>query len=308
MSVLSIENIRLSYCILTFVAIIFGCAWLYTCLTPGGNGIGQDGSPASDITFLKGLYFSVVTISSLGYGDMYPMGWSKVLASVQVLVGLGLVGIMIATVTSQRLSYRVSRLFSSNAQKRLEEFALGFDESHKALSDVLSELSVYYPTVPNQHSPIDRDSTYQDAVSSTIALFSQRCIEIRDYFLDESAFDDYFRSVPPTAVVRVGKSLQHTVGILRQFIIGLPPEAEPEILDEKNKQLLVEALFVLRDVCDTVDSSTDVETLSAFGTLQPLVAQALTDKLLSSAPSPPPPPDQSIQRADESQQTSDAPQ
>jgi ion channel len=33
------------------------------------------------------IYFSVVTISSLGYGDWFPIGWARALACLEVLSG-----------------------------------------------------------------------------------------------------------------------------------------------------------------------------------------------------------------------------
>ncbi|MCY3759860.1 MAG: ion channel, partial [Gemmatimonadetes bacterium] len=74
-----IEEVRMFWYIVFFAmtVIIFGI--VYTKLTPMGEGIGQNLQPHSDITYATGIYFSIVTISSLGYGDMHPMGLSKVL-------------------------------------------------------------------------------------------------------------------------------------------------------------------------------------------------------------------------------------
>ncbi len=78
------------------------------------------------------------------------MGISKALVCVEVLMGLGLVGIMIAKVTSQRLSYHVSCLFSSDAQKRLDEIAVDFEKSRSDLAGIMSRLSRAYPNTPDQ--------------------------------------------------------------------------------------------------------------------------------------------------------------
>lgn len=118
-----VEDVSMLWYVTCFAAatILFGIA--YAELTPMGHGIGKDFKPLSEVTYWIGIYFSVVTISSLGYGNMHPMGFSMALTSMEVLIGLGMIGIMIAKITSQRLSYHVSRLFSSDAQMRLEDFA-----------------------------------------------------------------------------------------------------------------------------------------------------------------------------------------
>ena len=148
-SIFLVESISFFKYTLFFIATIVLFAVAYTYLTPYGHGIGQSHEPVSDITLLKGMYFSVVTISSLGYGDLHPMGISKALVCVEVLMGLGLVGIMIAKVTSQRLSYHVSRLFSSDAQKRLDEIAVDFEKSRSDLAGIMSRLSRAYPNTPD---------------------------------------------------------------------------------------------------------------------------------------------------------------
>lgn len=52
------------------------------------------------ITPADAIYFSVVTQATLGYGDFRPQGWSRVVASMQVLLGLVLAGIVVGKITS----------------------------------------------------------------------------------------------------------------------------------------------------------------------------------------------------------------
>ena len=77
--------------VLFFIGTILIFATFYSCLTQLDHGIGR-GEKSVEGSFLQGLYFSVITISSLGYDDLHPMGFSKVLDSIEVLLGLGLVG------------------------------------------------------------------------------------------------------------------------------------------------------------------------------------------------------------------------
>jgi hypothetical protein len=52
------------------------------------------------VSFLTALYFSVTTETTLGFGDVTPVGLSRALACVQVLTGLALAGFCIAKLTS----------------------------------------------------------------------------------------------------------------------------------------------------------------------------------------------------------------
>jgi hypothetical protein len=72
-----------------YVLAIVLFALSYYFLTPLGNGVSLDSStPAANLTFVDTIYFSVVTISSLGYGDLRPIGLSRILSSLEVLAGL----------------------------------------------------------------------------------------------------------------------------------------------------------------------------------------------------------------------------
>lgn len=136
--------------------VAFGAA--YYLLTPSGHGIGQNLKPLFDITPLGGIYFSIVTVSSLGYGDMHPMGVSKAFACAEVLIGLAVVGIMIAKVTSQPLSYHVSCLFSSDTQSRLEKIAAEFETAQNRLAEITIELASIYQSTPVGTANGDRAS------------------------------------------------------------------------------------------------------------------------------------------------------
>ena len=115
---------------LLLVVMLF--AGLYTWLTPLDNGVKAGAGIPTDFNFFNAVYFSIVTISSLGYGDLRPVGISRILVSVEVILGLSSIGVMIAALTSRQLSHLVSRLFVSDARTRLEEFARSFLITHKA--------------------------------------------------------------------------------------------------------------------------------------------------------------------------------
>ena len=88
---------------------------------------------------------------------MHPMGFSKALICAEVLIGLAVIGGMIAKVTSRRLTYYVSRLFSFDAQKRLEDFATQFDTFRVNLDAIMPELTTAYQSTPRQTSPPAED-------------------------------------------------------------------------------------------------------------------------------------------------------
>ena len=249
--------VALRWHIVIFAAmvILFGC--LYTYLTPSGHGIGRDLKKLPDITFptdiLTGIYFSTVTISSLGYGDMHPMGFSKVLACIEVILGLVLIGIMIAKVTSQSLSDRVKSLFSSYAQQRLEDIAEKLDTSQRALNEIMPQFSTVYQDTPGKTS-IDEDvELLTKNFQGIIREFQKACSILRDHFSERINLDDYFQNVPVRPVRRVGNAVNDAFSILRELLTSLSSQARNEILDRSNRQSIAEAIDSQRRIYELVN-------------------------------------------------------
>ncbi len=122
-AVFLIEDVSAQLYAMIFVGVVLVCALLYHGLCPDDGIVTRD----NRVTFWDALYFSLVTVSSLGYGDIFPIGWSRVIACLEVLFGLFTMGIIIAKATSFRLAYHVQRLFSSSIHERLQGFAQEFE-------------------------------------------------------------------------------------------------------------------------------------------------------------------------------------
>ncbi|GEM65895.1 hypothetical protein SF1_38770 [Sphingobacterium faecium NBRC 15299] len=81
-----------------------------------GNGISIN--PPS---FTNCLYFSAVTFTTLGYGDVLPEGLSKFLAIIEVSTGMFLAAIFIGKISSERQSSKLTLIYASiNHQKIIE--------------------------------------------------------------------------------------------------------------------------------------------------------------------------------------------
>ena len=248
MIVYLIEDVSMPWYIGGFAiaTIFFGI--LYTCLTPHGHGIGQDFKPLSDVTYPIGIYFSVVTISSLGYGDMHPMGASMALAGFEVLFGLGMIGIMIAKITSQRLTYHVSRLFASETQKRLEGIAERFEDSLRALRTIHQILDV-----PSQiPKPDGRKSEFSSGFQKSIEELRRQCVEMYEYVSFEIDRGGYFNVAPVMEMERVGKAVSSTFASLSQLLTGMSPQTRNETLDRQTSQDISVSVDLQKQVCDLV--------------------------------------------------------
>ena len=232
-----IEEIPLyRYGIFFFLAVLgFGTAYFF--LTPHSHGLGSDGQPIAELTFWNALYFSFVTVSSLGYGDIAPMGFSKFLACLEVLLGLILMGIMLAKLTSARLAYHIERLFSSEAKKRIENFTEEFESIHIQTSKVSRAIA----QTPMGHPVMDQSQAVNEC-TKTVSAFYSRSHRLADYIAYEVEHCNFFSLAPADAVVNMAETINQTIFLLGQMIIGMTAEARRALLTSANRKQLLEAV------------------------------------------------------------------
>ncbi|MBD3183482.1 hypothetical protein GF312_14400 [Candidatus Poribacteria bacterium] len=60
----------------------------------------DEGSKRIQALLPECLYFSVVTWTTLGYGDYYPCGWSRFIASFEALIGYAVMGLIIGFIAT----------------------------------------------------------------------------------------------------------------------------------------------------------------------------------------------------------------
>jgi voltage-gated potassium channel Kch len=100
------ENTKMSVAILAIAAlfIIFG----------GGFGVflAEHGHPGANITqYSDALWWAVVTIATVGYGDYYPVtAAGRIIAIFMMISGVGIFALMVATFAKRRLEKAESKL------------------------------------------------------------------------------------------------------------------------------------------------------------------------------------------------------
>lgn len=259
-----IEDVRLRSYLIAFLVVVVTCGWLYSHLTVHGHGVNTPG-----LGFLEGVFFSIVTVTSLGYGDIYPVGFSRVIAGVEVLFGLALMGIMIAKVTSRRLSYHVQRLFATDAQRRLDDFAERFDRIRTLLTRTTPALGSIYGQTPEPHPSGYKKTQVLDELRRAIERFNTASTSLLDYLALESKQHAYFKVVPRNSVRRVGKSLDDVLYVFGQLVISLPASAKPEAINSDSRHRTRQALRALERTAAIVqDHCPDQESVERFGSVQ----------------------------------------
>ena len=96
---------RPTYALITSfeIVLIFAIIYLFTGISVGDRLINYNLSIFSlekkviAVDFFESLYFSLVTFTTVGYGDIIPTGTSIILSSLEMILGVTMVGIWTAT-------------------------------------------------------------------------------------------------------------------------------------------------------------------------------------------------------------------
>lgn len=236
-----IEKVSLKRHLVFFGVMVIIFAFFYWVLTPVSHGIGCSGEPLGDSSFWTSLYFSVVTISSLGYGDMQPLGISRILACAEVLLGLALMGIVVAKITSRRLSYHVRRLFSAESQKRLEELSSQTEGITSGYRGLMLE-------VDNLSTPGASLKEFNEDFASAVRGMETVFINVCEYLSYEVDHGDYFTEVPSEAIARLGGGMHSNLLLLHELLGRLPSHERSVALQSLDMSKILSAMNSLREV------------------------------------------------------------
>ena len=293
-----VDEVPLTRYLAAFCVVVLGCGGLYSILTPYGHG-----TQVSPLGLLNGIYFSIVTISSLGYGDFQPVGFSKAIACFEVLFGLSFMGIVVARMTSRRLSHHVRRLYISDAQKRLDDFSEKFSSLKIRFIDDMKALGSLYQKTPQPRPPGDNKEQILSGFRNALSRLQASTVALEAYFSSEVEHEKYFSIIPSESVRRVGTIVDELFWQLGQIIISLPAEGRSEVLDGTCRQMISETMSAQQGTCRLVlDHCQEPESVKCFRRIQE-TCKSVLDGYFSTPPEGKP-----AGQPDQRPPTSDAPQ
>lgn len=193
--------------------ISIGCAALFVILFSTvyflmayGTSDGLDKKAGKD--FWECLYFSVITFTTLGYGDLTPIGWGRLVAALEVMSGLALTAAFIGKIASERQSALLLLIYTSDQQRRLADFS---DEIEQFVIDL------QVTPVPGA-AMLERLGAFLSALQSYL-IFQSHQGRLAD-FGNGSALRQLYRVMDKFAIA-VAKLLEP---------LSLTPEAEEAML------------------------------------------------------------------------------
>lgn len=161
--------------------------------------------------FWDALYFSIVTISSLGYGDIRPMGWARALVGLEVTVGLAFLGVLVAKISSVKQDYILRRIYTESVDAKLATYVRELEE-HRNLYRITSQLLLDGDIDPELTTTFRRDSPG----ATFFTLFRQLLADVADLMHYESSNDALFGSVDDSRIDSIYDAIR---GVQRRTLI-----------------------------------------------------------------------------------------
>lgn len=132
----SVDNASIPALLFFLASGVFICGIIFFVLTLFGEGIESTGE-AVKISIYDSIYFSVVTISSLGYGDFKPVGIGRIVAGIEVLYGLVMLALFVAKLAGNRQASIVKAYYINDQVYRVQRFRSDLAVCREAMSEVL---------------------------------------------------------------------------------------------------------------------------------------------------------------------------
>jgi len=171
-------------------------------------GLAEEGKPVG--TGLKGfgtaLYFSFVTATSIGYGDILPVGFARVVAVTEAISALLIFGAVVAKFVSHRQDELVSEIHRITFEERLDRVQTNL---HMVISDMLAITAMC-----EAQKPPNRIAT---RLESAVRIFNGEIRAIHDLLYQRQLV------VEERVLAAILANLYSALNVLSELLQSLPP-------------------------------------------------------------------------------------
>jgi potassium channel LctB len=152
----------LSSLLLIWLVTVVGCGVIYFAAGVGGRPAllaAGNRVPGDWSGLLTAIYFSFITAASVGYGDVVPAGWVRVVAIGEGVAALFVFGLLVSKFVSRRQDQLLDEIHLTTFEDRL-------DRVRSSLHLVLTELHAIVATCQRREWPSDRLLTRTESAAA----------------------------------------------------------------------------------------------------------------------------------------------
>lgn len=160
------------------------------------------------VSYGDAVYFSIVTISSLGYGDIRPLGWARLLVGMEVFTGLAFFGLIVTKVSSVKQDYILRRMYGEAVDEKIAQLLVQLEEQ-RALYRTTSALLLDGEIDPELTTTFRRDTPG----ATFFSQYRQLLAEVEQLIVYEASNHALFGVVDELRLESVYNSIR---GVLRR--------------------------------------------------------------------------------------------
>lgn len=188
---------------------------------------------AGEFGFGDALYFSVTTLTSLGYGDIRPEGAARLLAGAEVVLGLSFFGVIVAKISSVKQDYILRRMYYADLiDRRLAKYVEQLEEYRK-LYRITSNMLLAGEIDP------ELTTTFKSEVAETTLFYQVHSLlhEIRDMIVYETRNGGFFGDVSDALISKIYASVQSMMRQTNSLVERDPAAACEHVLCGNERQI-----------------------------------------------------------------------
>lgn len=125
-----------------FAITVFACIYFFLSYVPGQGPttLGTIQDPL--IRFMDALYFSVVTGATVGYGDILPVGVSRVFASLEGILSFVLLAVFVSRLSSRKHDLALAHIHTISAGTAFNDIRHGLFVARKDLDGLIKKVEL----------------------------------------------------------------------------------------------------------------------------------------------------------------------
>lgn len=132
-----------------------------------------------EMQYMDYLYFSVVTITTLGYGDLTPEGFSRLIVAIESIFGLCFVGFAISQIVSAKQEVLIEYLASNRIFQSYTECIARVVDAKELIGDRRRGIQLKIPTNENEFV-FNRSNPFYPALQAMSSLngYTEHIVDI----------------------------------------------------------------------------------------------------------------------------------
>lgn len=184
--------------------------------------------------FLDALYFSVITSTTVGYGDLTPYGISKLFAACQSVTGFFIAALFVAKLVAYRQEVTLERVYELTFQAHFQSIRESFYLIRKDLDAAMREM--------------EQSKTLTTHGWENLAIAFRQARSLLEEVLSFYGTEQHMHTIDPKREVLLLDAVNRTVQRLRRLLEGF---AHHDIDWRKQKAAAAE----LHDVLSVIDGT-----------------------------------------------------